>query len=131
MTVDLRAALAEHFGFAAFRGSQENVIRHVLAGGDALVVMPTGEGKSLCYQLPALLSEGITLVVSPLIALMEDQVRALSERGIPASCIHSMLTAEQRAARLRAALRGDLKLLYVTPERFRVGDFTERMRGLR
>jgi len=129
--VDLGAALAQHFGFPGFRGQQEDVIRHVLGGGDALVVMATGEGKSLCYQLPALVQDGVSLVISPLIALMEDQVQALVARGIPAACIHSQMPAEQRQARLQSALAGEVKLLYVTPERFRVGDFAERMRAVR
>lgn len=130
MQVDLRAALAEHFGLPGFRGRQEDVIRHVLAGDDALVIMATGEGKSLCYQLPAMVLDGLTLVVSPLIALMEDQVRSLRERGLPASCIHSMMTGEERKKRLVAAHAGEFKLLYVTPERFRVGDFLQQMQEL-
>src|SRR5690606_31294888 len=117
---DLTTPLRELFGFTAFRGPQEAVCRHVLAGGDALVVMATGEGKSLCYQLPALVQDGLTLVVSPLIALMEDQVAALRRRGLPATCIHSMLDRQEREARLGAVLRGEVRLLYVTPERFRV-----------
>ena len=122
---DPRAALREHFGFADFRGPQETIIRHVLDGRDALVVMATGDGKSLCYQLPGLMLRGVTLVVSPLIALMEDQVLALKRRGLPAECIHSMLDKKTRQSRLQKTLRGGVKLLYVTPERFRVGSFMD------
>ncbi len=121
-------ALEEFFGFPGFRGLQAEIIEHVLAGRDALVVMATGDGKSLCYQLPGLMQEGLTLVVSPLIALMEDQVMALVDRGLPAACIHSMVERKEREARLRSALNGKTKLLYVTPERFRVGSFLQRIR---
>ncbi|MCB9868610.1 MAG: ATP-dependent DNA helicase RecQ [Planctomycetes bacterium] len=127
---DPRAALQELFGFAEFRGPQEEIIRHVSAGGDALVVMPTGDGKSLCYQLPALLQNAVTLVVSPLIALMEDQVAALRRRGLPATCIHSMLDRAQRDSRLRDVQAGAVRLLYVTPERFRVGGFLAALRSV-
>jgi ATP-dependent DNA helicase RecQ len=129
--LDLRAALQQHFGFTAFRGSQEAIVATVLAGRDALVVMPTGEGKSLCYQLPALVQDGLTLVVSPLIALMDDQVAALQRKGLPATCVHSMLEKREREGRLRAALAGAVKLLYLTPERFRVPGFLEQVRGAR
>jgi ATP-dependent DNA helicase RecQ len=129
-TPELQTALQEHFGFAAFRGVQEEVIRHVLGGSDALVIMATGDGKSLCYQLPAMVSRGLTLVVSPLIALMHDQVAALEGKGLPATCIHSMLDRQTRRERLRAALNGDVSLLYVTPERFRVEGFLEQIRKL-
>ncbi|MEM7198982.1 MAG: ATP-dependent DNA helicase RecQ [Planctomycetota bacterium] len=127
----LEEALAEHFGLVRFRGLQEPVIRHVLEGRNALAIMPTGEGKSLCYQLPAMLTEGTTIVVSPLIALMEDQVRGLQRRGLPAACIHSQKERREREAALDAASRGEIKLLYVTPERFRVGSFLQRAQSLR
>src|SRR6478752_4476410 len=94
---DAREALKKHFGFRAFLDGQEEVIANVLAGRDAMVVMPTGGGKSLCYQLPALVMDGVTIVVSPLIALMKDQVDALVNRGISATLINSTLTlAEQK-----------------------------------
>lgn len=118
-------ALRDHFGFTAFRGRQHEVIRRVLDGGDALVIFPTGEGKSLCYQLPAMVGEGLTLVLSPLIALMQDQVAALEARGLPATFINSSLARDEREARLRAAVSGKVKLLYVTPERFRVPGFLQ------
>jgi ATP-dependent DNA helicase RecQ len=126
---DLRAALHRHFGFTAFRGQQEQIIAGVLAGQSALVVMATGEGKSLCYQLPALVADGLTLVVSPLIALMDDQVAALTKRGLRATCVHSMLEKRDRQARLQAVAEGKVKLLYVTPERFRVPGFLAQMQA--
>jgi ATP-dependent DNA helicase RecQ len=105
------------FGYPAFRGAQEAIIAHLMAGENALVLMPTGGGKSLCYQIPALLRPGLTLVVSPLIALMQDQVDALRRRGVPAAYLNSTL-ATHEAQRLHAALLADrLKLLYVSPER--------------
>jgi len=125
---DLRPELQRLFGHASFRPRQEEIVRHFLADGSALVLMATGDGKSLCYQLPAFVGDGLTLVVSPLIALMDDQVAALSRRGLPATCIHSMVERDERQRRLAAATRGDVKLLYVTPERFRVDGFLEQIR---
>jgi len=116
MTPALRI-LNEIFGYPAFRGQQAEVIAHVAGGGDALVLMPTGSGKSLCYQIPALLREGVALVVSPLIALMQDQVAALAELGVRAAFLNSTLSGAQAAeveSRVRA---GALDLLYVAPER--------------
>lgn len=125
------AELQRRFGFASFRGEQEAVVRHFLAGGSALVVMATGEGKSLCYQLPALLGDGLTIVVSPLIALMEDQVAGLQRKGIPAVCVHSLCERHEREARLDACARGEVRLLYVTPERFRVPGFLDWAKSAR
>ncbi|OSM00113.1 DNA helicase RecQ [Magnetofaba australis] len=105
------------FGFDAFRGMQGPVIHHVAAGGDALVVMPTGSGKSLCYQLPALLRNGIGVVVSPLIALMKDQVDAMRLIGLRAAYINSTLDASEVGQVYQQAARGELDLLYVAPER--------------
>ncbi len=123
--------LRERFGHAEFRGPQREVIDAVLAGRDVLLTMPTGGGKSLCYQLPALLLEGLTLVISPLIALMQDQVEALKKRGIAAAFVNSSLDVPHRRAHLEQAARGELKLLYVTPERFRAADFVEFLPRLR
>jgi len=131
MTLDPQQALKQHFGFDTFRGQQEEIVRRVLRGESALVIMATGEGKSLCYQLPGLMLDGLTLVISPLIALMEDQTLALKAKGIPATCIHSMLDRETREQRLREALAGKVKLLYLTPERFRVGTFLEQIRHVK
>jgi ATP-dependent DNA helicase RecQ len=105
------------FGHPAFRGAQREIVEHVAAGGDALVLMPTGGGKSLCYQLPALLRDGTALVVSPLIALMQDQVEALRQLGVRAALVNSTLDATAVAATERALRTGELDLLYVAPER--------------
>ena len=105
------------------REPQTRAIDLVRGGRDVLVVWPTGSGKSLVYQLPALVGEGLTLVVSPLIALMDDQVAKGRARGWPVTCIHSGMSSEDRAKRLKRVARGEIKLLYVTPERFRQEDF--------
>src|SRR5690242_14641673 len=105
------------FGYAQFRGEQQAIIEHVAGGGDALVLMPTGGGKSLCYQIPALLREGTAIVVSPLIALMQDQVAALRQVGIEAEFLNSSLDAAAQREVERRLLCGSLKLLYVAPER--------------
>ncbi|MEO8005625.1 MAG: DNA helicase RecQ [Betaproteobacteria bacterium] len=105
------------FGFPAFRGAQREIVGHVMAGGDALVLMPTGGGKSLCYQLPALLREGTALVISPLIALMQDQVAALRQLGVRAAFLNSTLDGREVVAVERALRNGELDLLYVAPER--------------
>src|SRR5947208_104947 len=105
------------FGYARFRGEQQAIIGHVAEGGDALVLMPTGGGKSLCYQLPALQRDGVAVVVSPLIALMQDQVAALRQLGIEAEFLNSSLDAAAQRAVERRLDAGELKLLYVAPER--------------
>ncbi|MDO4695180.1 ATP-dependent DNA helicase RecQ [Porphyromonas sp.] len=113
---DLKSALFQYFGHKEFRPLQEEIIRTVLAGHDQLAVLPTGAGKSLCYQLPALLMKGCTLVVSPLIALMKDQIIALEDRGIPSATLNSTLTSKRREEVVNRLLMGHLKLLYVAPE---------------
>src|SRR3569833_3275796 len=123
---DARAALREHFGYPAFRPGQESAVESVLAGRDTLVVLPTGGGKSLCYQVPALMLPKLTVVISPLISLMKDQVDALTARGLPATFVNSTLTSSQVSDRLARAMRGDVKLLYVAPERFDNNTTTER-----
>ncbi len=115
----LTAALDEHFGFEEFRPGQRPVIDAILEGRHAVAVMPTGAGKSLCYQLPALCLEGCAIVVSPLISLMKDQVDALRERGIAAAYVNSSMGPWEQRAALEAAANGELKLLYLAPERFR------------
>ncbi|HEU4565494.1 MAG TPA: ATP-dependent DNA helicase RecQ [Gemmatimonadaceae bacterium] len=127
---DARAALREHFGYELFRPGQERAVESMLSGRDTLVVLPTGGGKSLCYQIPALLLPKLTVVVSPLISLMKDQVDALTARGLPAAFINSTLTGNEVADRLARAQRGELKLLYVAPERFDAGNTAERLRGI-
>ncbi|MEM1451297.1 MAG: ATP-dependent DNA helicase RecQ [Planctomycetota bacterium] len=119
----VRALLADVFGIPSFRGRQAEAIDAVLAGRDVLLTMPTGAGKSLAYQLPAASLDGLTLVVSPLIALMKDQVDALRAKGVRATFVNSSINGRQRAERLEAAARGEVDLLYVTPERFRQPDF--------
>src|SRR3954469_3255647 len=105
------------FGFEQFRPGQEAVIGHLLAGRSAAAVFPTGSGKSLCYQIPSLLLPGLTLVVSPLIALMKDQIDQLRKRGLAAERLDSTLDAEQVSAVMNAVRSGTLKMLYVAPER--------------
>ncbi|HTS54026.1 MAG TPA: DNA helicase RecQ [Burkholderiales bacterium] len=119
--------LRELFGYDSFRGAQAAIIDHVLAGGDATVLMPTGGGKSLCYQIPAILRRGVGVVVSPLIALMQDQVDALRQLGIRAAFLNSSLAAEAASAVWRAARRGELDLLYVAPERLLTESFLTRL----
>jgi ATP-dependent DNA helicase RecQ len=116
-TPDALSVLNHVFGLPAFRGAQEEIVRHVTGGGNCLVLMPTGGGKSLCYQLPALLRKGCGIVVSPLIALMRDQVAGLLEAGVKAAVLNSTLSWEEASAVEARLLAGDLDLLYVAPER--------------
>ena len=125
---DARRALTASFGYGDFRPGQATAVGSVLAGRDTLVILPTGGGKSLCYQVPALLLPGITVVLSPLISLMKDQVDALVARGLPAAFINSTLSSAQIADRMARAQRGEIKLLYVAPERFDVGSMADRLR---
>ncbi|MCC5840421.1 MAG: ATP-dependent DNA helicase RecQ [Opitutales bacterium] len=127
----LEEALRTHFGFSAFRPGQDEIIAAICAGRDVLAVMPTGGGKSICYQLPALLLEGTAVVVSPLIALMKDQVDALEARGIPATLINSSLGASEQGRRIRAMGEGAYKMVYVAPERFRHAFFLEQFKRAR
>ena len=130
--VDLRAALREHFGFSAFRPGQEDLVQRALQGRDCLAVMPTGSGKSLCYQLPAMLRPDPTLVVSPLIALMRDQVAHLPPAlRDQAAFINSTVDAGEAAAHLQAVADGRVRLLYAAPERLRQSRFAEAMRAAR
>ena len=124
---DLLSILRTRFGHKDFRPGQEPVIRHVAEGLDALVIMPTGAGKSLCYQLPALHRPGLTIVVSPLIALMKDQVDALTARGIPSTFVNSSIEPDERDRRVAQALSGEVRLLYVAPERFAIPGFTRKL----
>lgn len=112
-----QSVLKEYFGYDRFRDGQERLIGQILAGGDVLGIMPTGAGKSVCYQVPAMLMTGITVVISPLISLMQDQVTALREAGIPAACLHSNLDMRDFFNTLDAVRHGDIRLLYVAPER--------------
>jgi len=120
---ELLELLKIHYGFNSFRPGQERVIDNVLAGQSTVVIMPTGGGKSLCYQLPSLVLDGVTLVISPLIALMKDQVDSLHKIGIPATFINSSINLAETAARLVAVKQSQYKLLYVAPERFYSTEF--------
>ena len=131
-SIDLaREKLREVFGFEDFLDGQESVIGEILSGRDGSVVMPTGGGKSLCYQLPALCREGVTLVVSPLIALMKDQVDALEKRGAAVTLINSTLTWPEQKERLEGMRNGAFQLVYIAPERFRAGSFMEALRDVK
>ncbi|OGA36705.1 MAG: ATP-dependent DNA helicase RecQ [Betaproteobacteria bacterium RIFCSPLOWO2_12_FULL_64_23] len=125
-----RSVLKEVFGYAAFRGPQAEIVEHVAAGGDCLVLMPTGGGKSLCYQIPALLRPGTGIVVSPLIALMQDQVSALREAGVRAAFLNSSLSAADAAAVERGLAAGEYDLLYVAPERLLMPRFLQQLERL-
>ncbi|HEY5610577.1 MAG TPA: ATP-dependent DNA helicase RecQ [Thermoanaerobaculia bacterium] len=125
-----RVALEKYFGFREFREGQESVIASILERRDTVGVMPTGSGKSLCYQLPALMLEGATIVVSPLIALMKDQVDALDARGLPATFINSSLDYYEQRERLDGLRRGRYKMIYIAPERFRNRRFLDAIRGI-
>ena len=130
--MDLTAALHEHFGFPGFRPGQREACEAALADRDVMVVMPTGSGKSLCYQLPALLRDDLTVVVSPLVALMQDQVEALAARGLGdrVALVNAQQDAGANAEVIRRAAAGELKLLYVAPERFAAVGFLDRMRDV-
>lgn len=118
-----QACLQDVFGYSSFRGEQQDIVEHVVGGGDALVLMPTGGGKSLCYQLPALLRKGVGVVVSPLIALMQDQVDALKQLGVKAAFLNSSLNNDAFSEVTAALLRGDLQVVYVAPERLLMLNF--------
>jgi ATP-dependent DNA helicase RecQ len=124
--VDLAGALKKHFGYDRFRPLQREIIQDALAGRDTLVLMPTGGGKSLCFQLPALMREGLTIVVSPLISLMKDQVDALQTSGIAATYLNSTLNRDEAKTRWRGLHRGEYRMLYVAPERLMLDTFLER-----
>ena len=123
--MDYRSVLSEYFGYDSFRSIQEDIIRSIGSGHDTLGLMPTGGGKSICYQVPALMMPGVTLVVSPLISLMRDQVLALKASGIPAAYINSTLTGPQMQAVYRNMLAGQYKIVYIAPERLEADGFRE------
>jgi ATP-dependent DNA helicase RecQ len=126
-TEDPRAVLKRYFGYDDFRPGQMTAIRSIVAGRDTVVVLPTGGGKSLCYQVPALMLPGLTVVISPLISLMKDQVDALVTRGIPATFVNSTLTPGEVSERMGRVYRGETRLLYLAPERFAFGDLADRL----
>ena len=121
-------ALQRHWGYRQFRSPQDQIVRCLISGQDILVVLPTGYGKSLCFQLPALLKTGVTLVISPLVALMEDQVRELRERRLPAAALHGEVAPRERQVILRALEQNRLRLLYLSPETLLKPTFWERLR---
>ncbi len=127
--LDLLKPLKRHFGYDSFRPFQEEIVRDALAGRDVFALLPTGGGKSLCFQLPAILRQGLTVVVSPLIALMKDQVDGLSASGIPATFLNSTLDAAESKARFRSLHAGECRLLYVAPERLMLPHFLETVKG--
>ncbi len=130
MSLDLLTPLREHFAYPAFRPGQEEALRTVLAGRDALVVMPTGSGKSLIYQLAALMLPGTAIVFSPLMALMKDQVDAMQRRGIPATYINASLEPAEADRRLQGVRKNNYKLVLIAPERLRSGRFRDLLKGL-
>ena len=125
IAVELLGPLKKHFGHG-FRPLQEEIVQDALAGRDVFALMPTGGGKSLCFQLPALLRDGLTIVVSPLIALMKDQVDALQASGVAATFLNSALDRDEARARLRGFINGEFRLLYVAPERLMLESFSRR-----
>jgi ATP-dependent DNA helicase RecQ len=129
-STDPAQVLRQVFGYGAFRGPQQEIVEHVVGGGSALVLMPTGGGKSLCYQIPALCRSGVGVVVSPLIALMQDQVEGLRQAGVRAAALNSSLEASQASAVWRALEQGELDLLYVSPERLLSPGFLDRLETL-
>ncbi|CFX06128.1 DNA helicase, ATP-dependent, RecQ type, bacterial [Syntrophomonas zehnderi OL-4] len=130
MNYDIQSALKRYFGYNSFKTGQSDIIDSILAGQDTLGIMPTGGGKSICYQLPALLQPGLSLVISPLIALMKDQVDALNELGITAACLNSSMEAGEVRRCLVEASQGHYKILYVAPERLASEVFTNLLRNL-
>ncbi len=131
LPVPLEDLLAKHFGFSTFHAGQREPIEAILNGYDTVVVMPTGAGKSLCFQLPAMILDGITLVVSPLISLMKDQVDGLAERGLPATCLNSSLSSDEVTERISDLRHGKTRLVYVAPERFRNRGFQNLLSDLK
>jgi ATP-dependent DNA helicase RecQ len=125
-----REVLRRHWGYPDFRPGQDQAVRNVLGGGDSLTIMPTGGGKSLCYQVPAMMLPGLTVVVSPLISLMKDQVDSLAAAGLPATFLNSSLSPDEMQMRMLAAETGQVKLLYVAPERFDGERFVRRLAAL-
>ncbi|NLD05699.1 MAG: DEAD/DEAH box helicase, partial [Synergistaceae bacterium] len=113
------------FGYTSFRHGQEEIIDNILNGKDALVIMPTGAGKSLCYQIPAVLSKGVSIIISPLISLMKDQVDALRQNGVQAASINSSMAWDEVVSIFRLVRSGKIKLLYIAPERLENNGFLE------
>ena len=118
------------FGYTSFRRGQEEIIDNILKGNDALAIMPTGAGKSLCYQIPAILSKGVSIIISPLISLMKDQVDALRQSGVQAASINSSMAWDEVVSIFRLVSKGKIKLLYIAPERLENNGFIEFLHSL-
>jgi len=127
---NIETILKKYYGYDSFRKGQKKVIESILAGRDTAAVMPTGSGKSICYQIPALIFEGVTIVISPLISLMKDQVDALKEMGVAASYINSSISNRELEERLQSAAAGQYKLLYIAPERLNSYRFLKLLQKL-
>jgi ATP-dependent DNA helicase RecQ len=125
---DMGSLLRSVYGYTNFRENQEEVIQAIMAGRDVFTSMPTGGGKSLCYQIPGMLLDGLTVVISPLIALMKDQVDEAIARGIPAAYLNSTLNREQAAQTMARLYAQEIKLLYLSPERLAAGDYIQKLR---
>lgn len=125
-----QSVLEDVFGYQSFRDGQQEVIEAAVSGQDSLVIMPTGGGKSLCYQVPALVRDGLTLVISPLISLMKDQVDQLKANGVAAECVNSSMPRDELISVYNRMQSGQLKLVYVSPERVLMRDFIERLESL-
>jgi ATP-dependent DNA helicase RecQ len=130
MSSGIHGILQEYWGYNQFRDLQQDIIESALSGHDTLALLPTGSGKSVCYQVPALMKDGICLVISPLIALMKDQVQQLQKRGISALAIHTGMSYKEMMKTLDLALNGKVKLLYLSPERIRTKVFQEFLPAL-
>lgn len=128
--MDLEAVLSQHFGYESFRPGQKEIIQSILSGQDVLGILPTGGGKSICYQVPALVQSGISLIISPLISLMKDQVDSLRKLGIPAAYINSSMSDEDYFATIESLRTGEIKLLYLAPERLSNAYFSDLLAGL-
>src|SRR5438045_2942628 len=128
---DIHRILKEYWGFDSFRPLQEEIIQSVLAGRDTLALLPTGGGKSLCFQVPALITDGLCLVISPLIALMKDQVFNLNRRGIKAAAVYSGMPIHQQNIVLDNCIAGAVKFLYVSPERLATEEFRARLQQMK
>ena len=124
---EARRVLSRYFGYPSFRPAQEPVVASLLAGRDTVAVMPTGAGKSICFQVPALLLNSVTVVISPLISLMKDQADALLGQGVPATFINSSLDPAEADRRIDALIRGEARLVYVAPERLENGWFQSQL----
>ncbi|MCD4724048.1 MAG: DEAD/DEAH box helicase [Bacteroidales bacterium] len=128
--MEIRNILVKYWGYSSFRPMQEDIIRSVMGGKDTLALLPTGGGKSICYQVPGLAMEGLCLVVTPLIALMKDQVENLKNRGIKAAAIHSGMHKREIETAISNSIFGNLKFLYVSPERLQSSSFRENLQRM-